>query len=80
MVEYNRKNMLEAIKDHAKGHIKKHTMNVEVYLKNAAGVGEYPDIMEAIEKELKIIAEYDDQLSIVEKYFEQDPLKPIREV
>jgi hypothetical protein len=80
MVEYNRKNMLEAIKDHAKGHIKKHTMNVEVYLKNAAGVGEHPDIMEAIEKELKIIAEYDDQLSIVEKYFEQDPLKPIREV
>ena len=80
MVEYNRKNMLEAIKDHAKVHIKKHTMNVEVYLKNAAGVGEHPDIMEAIEKELKIIAEYDDQLSIVEKYFEQDPLKPIREV
>ena len=80
MVEYNRKNMLEAIKDHAKGHIKKHTVNVEVYLKNAAGVGEHPDIMEAIEKELKIIAEYDDQLSIVEKYFEQDPLKPIREV
>ena len=77
---YNRENMIEAICDHAKGHIKKHTMNVEVYLKNAAGVGEHPDIMEAIEKELKIIAEYDDQLSIVEKYFEQDPLKPIREV
>jgi hypothetical protein len=76
MAEYNRKNMLEAIKDHAKGHIKKHTMNVEIYLKNAAGIGEHPDVLEAVEKELKIIAEYDDQLEVINKYFEQDPLKP----
>ena len=75
-----RQKMIDALKDHARGHIKKHTMNVEIYLTNPVGVGEHPDIMEAIEKELKIIAEYDDQLSIVEKYFEQDPLKPIREV
>ena len=78
MAEYNRKNMIEAIKDHAKGHIKNHTMNVEIYLKNAAGIGEHPDILEAVEKELKIIAEYDDQLEVIEKYFEQDPLKPIQ--
>jgi len=67
--EYNRENMIEAIEDHAKGHIAKHKMNVEVYLKNSAGVGEHPDIIEAIEKELKIIAEYDDQLSVINKYF-----------
>jgi hypothetical protein len=67
MAEYNRKNMIEAIKEHAKGHIKKHSMNVEIYLKNAAGVGEHPDIMEAVEKELKIIAEYDDQLEVIRK-------------
>jgi len=67
--EYNRENMITAIEDHAKGHIAKHKMNVEVYLKNAAGVGEHPDIIEAIEKELKIIAEYDDQLSVINKYF-----------
>ena len=79
MAEYNRKNMIEAIKDHAKGHIKKHTMNVEIHLKNAAGVGEHPDVLEAVEKELKIIAEYDDQLEVIKKYFEQDPLKPIQD-
>ena len=78
MAEYNRKNMIEAIKEHAKGHIKKHSMNVEIYLKNAVGVGEHPDVLEAIEKELKIIAEYDDQLEVINKYFEQDPLKPIQ--
>ena len=74
--EYNRENMITAIEDHAKGHIAKHKMNVEVYLKNAAGVGEHPDIIEAIEKELKVIAEYDDQLSVINKYFKtKDPFK-----
>ena len=76
MSEYNRENMIEAIKDHAKGHIKKHTMNVEIYLKNAVGVGEHPDVLEAVEKELKVIAEYHDQLEVIEKYFEKkDPFK-----
>ena len=77
MSEYNRENMIEAIKAHAKGHIKKHTMNVEIYLKNAVGVGEHPDVLEAVEKELKVIAEYHDQLEVIEKYFtKKDPFKP----
>jgi hypothetical protein len=70
MKMYNRENMIQALKEHAKGHIAKHAMNVEVYLKNSAGVGEHPDVLEAIEKELKVIAEYDDQLEIIKKYFE----------
>ena len=69
MAEYNRQNMIQAIRDHAQGHIAKHSMNVEVYLKNSAGVGAHPDILEAIEKELKVIAEYHDQLEILDKYF-----------
>ena len=66
---YSRENMIEAIKEHARGHIAKHSMNVEVYLSNAAGVGEHPDILEAVEKELEIIAKYHDQLEVLEKYF-----------
>tara|TARA_B100001057_G_C22851877_1_gene951266 strand:- start:89 stop:313 length:225 start_codon:yes stop_codon:yes gene_type:complete len=67
--EYNRENMIEAMEEHAKGHIKKHSMNVEVYLKNASGIGEHPDILEAIEKELEIIAKYHDQLEVIKTYF-----------
>jgi hypothetical protein len=77
MAEYNRKNMLEALEEHAKGHIEKHKMNVEIALKNSMMIGEHPDVMESIEKELKVIAEYDDQLDVIKKYFKQDPLKPI---
>jgi hypothetical protein len=46
-------------------------MNVEVYLSNAAGVGEHPDILEAVEKELEVIAKYHDQLEVIEKYFKK---------
>ena len=71
-----RAQMIEALKEHAEANIKKHKMNVEIYLKNAAGVGEHPDILDAVEKELEVIAKYDDQINVIEKYFEQDPLKP----
>ena len=60
---------LQAIRDHAIGHIEKHKLNVEVYLTNPAGIGEHPDILEAIEKELNIIAEYHDQLEVLDNYF-----------
>ena len=71
-----RQRMIDAIKAHAKGHIKKHTMNVEVYLNNPVGVGEHPDIIEAIEKELDMVAKYHDQLEVIKNYIEKDPLKP----
>jgi len=66
---YDRNLMIEAMIKHAEGHIAKHKANVEVYFHNAAGVGEHPDILEAIEKELNIVAEYDDQIAMLKKYF-----------
>ena len=64
-----RNKLLEAFRSHAKGHVDKHVANVEVYLTNPAGIGEHPDIMEAIEGEVKQIAEYDDMLEMLDKYF-----------
>lgn len=64
-----RQQLLEAFIKHAEGHIEKHRMNVEVYLTHPVGIGEHPDIMEAIESEMKEIAEYDDMLEMVKKYF-----------
>ena len=64
-----RQQLLNAFVSHAKGHIEKHRANVEVYLANPAGIGEHSDIIEAIETEVKEIAEYDDMLEMVKKYF-----------
>lgn len=64
-----RDTIIKSLLRHAEGHIEKHCANIEVYLTNPAGVGEHPDILEAIEKELAVIAEYEDQISIIRKYF-----------
>ena len=67
-----RKEILDASRLHFKAHIEKHRINVENLLKNPTGVAEHPDIMETIEKELEIMAEYHDKLEILKHYF---PLK-----
>ena len=64
-----REKLIKAFVSHAQGHIDKHVANVEVYLTNPAGIGEHSDIMEAIEIEMKQIAEYDDHLEMMKKYF-----------
>ena len=67
----NRAEMINALKSHAQGHIDKHKMNVEVYLNNSVGIGEHPDVLEAIEKELAVIAQYMDELEVLNRYFSE---------
>jgi hypothetical protein len=64
-----RSTLINAVRKHALGHIEKHRANVEVYLANPAGIGEHSDIIEAIECELKQMAEYHDQLEMLDGYF-----------
>ncbi len=61
--------MYDALIAHAKGHIEKHKANVDIYLNQSVGIGEHGDILETIEKELNIIAQYHDQIEVLEKYF-----------
>ena len=63
--------IVEAMIKHAEGHIEKHRMNVEIFLEKAVGVGEHNDILETIEKELNIIAMYEDQIEALNKYFKE---------
>ena len=67
-----REELLKASRLHFKAHIEKHRINVENLLNNSVGVAEHPDLMDTIEKELGIIAEYDDKLAVVDKYFSKD--------
>ena len=60
--------LLEALKQHAMGHIAKHKANLEVYLNQPVGIGEHPDIIEAMEAEIDEIAKYHDQLEVIQKY------------
>ena len=64
-----RDQLIKALLAHAQGDIAKHKANVEIYLTNPVGIGEHSNVMEAIEEELNMIAKYQDQIDIIQKYF-----------
>ena len=63
-----REQMIKALLAHAQGDIQKHLANVEIYLTNPVGIGEHSNVMEAIEEELNMIAKYQDQIDVIQKY------------
>ena len=74
-----REDLIRASQLHFKAHIQKHKVNVENLLENSVGVAEHPDIMDSVEKELEIMAEYEDKLEILNNYFPIEDL-PSKEV
>jgi|TARA_S200000501_G_scaffold310764_1_gene301125 hypothetical protein len=66
-----REQLIKALLAHAQGDIAKHKANIEVYLANPVGIGEHSNIVEAIEGELNMIAKYQDQIDIINKYFKK---------
>ena len=62
--------MIESLKAEANGKIKKHLVNIDVYLHNPVGIGEHSNIMDAVITELDAIAKEDDRLEALEKYVE----------
>ena len=63
--------LVKAARMHAEGELERAKTNVMVYMNHSVGIGEHSDIVEAIEIELEEISKYQDQLDIVEKYFDK---------
>ena len=68
-----RETLIKALLAHAQGDIAKHRANVEVYLTSPVGIGEHSNVVEAIEEELNMIAKYQDQIDVLNKYFKGKP-------
>ena len=66
-----REQLIKSLLAHAQGDIAKHKANIEVYLANPVGIGEHSNIVEAIEGELDMIAKYQYQIEIINKYFKK---------
>lgn len=64
-----RKQLLDTLKVHFSAHVAKHKMNVEIMLNNPMAIHDHTDWMDAVEKEMAIIAEYEDKLEVLEKHF-----------
>ena len=58
-----------ALERYFEGQLEKHRANVTIHADNPAGVAEHSDHIETIEKEIAAMAEYDDKLDILRRYF-----------
>ena len=64
-----REKIKQALKSKYEGEIAEAQVNVEVFLEHPVGVGEYPDIIEAMDTQMHRIAEAEDKLLVLDKYF-----------
>jgi hypothetical protein len=64
-----RTEIISVLKQHFEAHILKHKMNVDIMLANPMAIHDHTDLMGAIEKEIELIAEYQDKLEIMNTYF-----------
>jgi 3-deoxy-D-arabino-heptulosonate 7-phosphate (DAHP) synthase len=63
--------IINVLKQHFESHILKHKMNVDIMLANPMAIHDHTDLMDAIEKEVAQIAEYQDKLEIMNVYFSE---------
>ncbi len=61
--------IIEALIAHAEGNIKKHVVNISVFLENSAGVSDHGDLLGTILKEVKEIADNEEVINVLKKYF-----------
>jgi|TARA_B100001179_G_C18275430_1_gene268666 hypothetical protein len=61
--------LLKALIQKLLGDIAVAKANIEVYSENPAGIGEHPDLVQAIDSQIEIIAEAEDKIQVINKYF-----------
>ena len=66
-----KKEIIGTLKQHFEAHILKHKMNVDIMLSNPMAIHDHTDLMDAIEKEVALIAEYHDKLEVMNTYFKE---------
>ena len=67
-----RDKLVESVKSYLQGNIDKHCANLENLLENHVALAEHPDIIDTIEKELNVVADYEDKLNVLNKYFKKN--------
>ena len=63
------KNVFDVLKSKYSAEIDSAKMNLSILHEKAVGIGEHSDIIETIEKELDMLASYEDKLEVLNKHF-----------
>tara|TARA_B100000780_G_C20663006_1_gene263944 strand:+ start:159 stop:377 length:219 start_codon:yes stop_codon:yes gene_type:complete len=60
--------ILEALQKKYEGEIAVAKANVQVYVDNAAGIGEHSNIVQAVDEQISLIAEAQDKLNVLDQW------------
>ena len=63
--------LIKALKARCKAEAAEAEATMEVYLNNAAGIGEHPQVVEEMAKQLEKLSNADDNLETLERYYEE---------
>jgi|TARA_B100000676_G_scaffold22765_1_gene20010 hypothetical protein len=63
--------LIKALKARYKAQAAEAQATIDVYLNNAAGIGEHPQIVDEMAKQLEILSNADDNLMTLERYYEE---------
>tara|TARA_A100001035_G_scaffold162505_2_gene128571 strand:- start:6081 stop:6299 length:219 start_codon:yes stop_codon:yes gene_type:complete len=61
--------LVKALAKKLEGDIAVAQANIDVYLEQSVGIGEHPDVVQAIETQIEVLAAADEKLQILKKYY-----------
>ena len=65
--------MINALRKKYEAEIAAAQANINVYMKNPAGIGEHPDLVAAVDSEMIKLADAEDKLETLNKYYGNQP-------
>ncbi len=61
--------LLEALIKRLEGEIAMAKANIQVYIDNPAGIGEHPDVVQAVESQIEAIANAEEKIETIRKHY-----------
>ena len=61
--------LLKALIAKLQGEVEVAKANIQVYLHNSAGIGEHPDVVQAVELQIQAIADAEEKIETIRKHY-----------
>ena len=65
--------MINALRKKYEAEVAAAKANIDVYNKNPAGIGEHPDLVQAVDTEMVKLADAEDKLNTLNKHYGNQP-------
>ena len=61
--------LLQALEAKYEAEILKAKANIDVYIRSSVGIGEHPDLVEAIDTQLQALADAEEKLTVLQSHY-----------